>query len=316
MSLSITSYPVFTDAGTTINIFAGYLPIEIEFKREDVVIDSVTAGSGTNILVTLVGDYTSLISEGDGVYVYSTGTDYIYDDTGIVQSVLLNGLNTDIEVNIDFIEIASGGYMNYKQNYSVELKLINFENTDIDLLGFSLFDDGTPSGIITIDTSLIVDQLRQAIIETSKEDEDSRIKYNVKYREVWKDNESGSFTSINNPIIAQYATEDLEQETFLNPMTNPKYYLGYTQGIGFLHSDADDSIGTSITTFYDELDINQDNITADNTLKEFSENDYGVLFSVYPDITNSDVKYIRVKSDIETVGEYNSTEYNNAEYNV
>jgi hypothetical protein len=81
-----------------------------------------------------------------------------------------------------------------------------------------LFDDGTPSGEIVIDTSIIVDLTRQSIIESSEEVTESRIKYNVKYREVWKDNESGSFTSINNPIIALYATEDLERETFLNPM--------------------------------------------------------------------------------------------------
>ena len=314
MSLSITSYPVFADSGDTINTFPGYLPIEIVFKREDISIISVTAGSGTNILVTIAGDFTSIISEGDGMYVYSEGADYTYDGTGNAQTVVLNGVNTDIEVDIEFIEIGTGGYLNYKQNYSVEMKLISTENTDIDLLGFSLFDDGTPDGVLTIDTSLIVDQTRQSILEASEVDEQSRIKYNVKYREVWKDNESGTFISINDPIILQYATEDLEQETFLNPITIPKYYLGYTQGIGYLHSDADDSVGQSVAILYDELDINQDNITTDTLITGFDEGSYGVLFAVYPTITNADVKYIRMKAETDSTPEYEPTEYENTEY--
>jgi hypothetical protein len=47
--------------------------------------------------------------------VFSQGADFTYDDTGIVQSVLFTGINTEIEVDIDFIEIGSGGYLNYKQ---------------------------------------------------------------------------------------------------------------------------------------------------------------------------------------------------------
>jgi hypothetical protein len=314
MSLSLISYPVFTESGDTINIFPGYLPIELEFKREDIAIISVTAGSGTNILVTISGDFTSIISEGDGMYVNSSGSDFTYDDTGTVQSAVLNGANTDIEIDIPFIEIASGGYLNYKQNYSVELIIINFENPDIDLLGFSLFDDGTPSGVIKIDTSIIVDQTRQSIIESTQEVEESRIKYNVKYREVWKDNESEAFTAINNPIIAFYATEDLEQETFVNPMTTPKYWLGYPQGVGFLHSDADDAEGESQRVLYDELNLNQETITADNLIKIFDENDYGLLFSLFPDVTNADVRFLRMKTSLEEAPEYEPTEYDNNEY--
>ena len=206
--------------------------------------------------------------------------------------------------------------MNYKQNYSVELKVISTENTAIDLLGFSLFDDGTPSGNIKIDTSIIVDFTRQSIIETSQEDEQSRIKYNVKYREVWEDNENNVFISIDGPIIAFYATEESDQETFLNPITTPKYYLGYTQGIGFLHSDADDGDGEGVRILYDELDINQDNITSDNIIKAFNENAFGNLFSIYPNVTNLDVKYIRMKFTLEEVPEYEPTEYDNNEYEI
>jgi len=314
MSLSITSYPVYAESGDTINIFPGYLPIEIQFKREDIVITSVTSGSGTNILVKIAGDFTSIISTGDGVYVNSEGTDYTYDDTGIVQSVVLNGSDTDIEVDIDFIEIASGGYLNYKQGYSVEMILVSPDNSDIDLLGFSLFDDGTPSGVINIDTSLIVDQTEQAIIEESKEVEESRIKYNTKYREVWKDNENNSFTVINDPIICFYATEDLDQEDFINPMINPKYYLGYTQGLGFLHSDSNTSSGQSLSVLYDELDINQSDITSDNIIKVYDEEAFGNLFSVYPEVTNDNVKYLRMKTFEDDTPEYEPTEYDNNEY--
>jgi hypothetical protein len=65
---------------------------------------------------------------------------------------------------------------------------------------------------------------------------------------------------------------------------------------------------------YDELDINQDTITSNNIAKIFDENDYGILFSIYPTITNSDVKYIRMKTTLEEAPEYEPTEYDNDEY--
>ena len=41
---------------------------------------------------------------------------------------------------------------------------------------------------------------------------------------------------------------------------------------------------------------------------------YGILFTIYPDITNSDVRYIRIKDSLEESPEYEPTEYDNDEY--
>ena len=65
MSLTLITNPV---SGTS-EIFAGFLPIEFIFKREDLAITSVTSGTG-GAKINHAGDLSSYLSAGDSIYVY------------------------------------------------------------------------------------------------------------------------------------------------------------------------------------------------------------------------------------------------------
>jgi hypothetical protein len=316
--ITITSHPVYVDSGITYDIFPGFKPIEIEFKREDVQISTVTAGSGGRILVTVPGDITGDLNENEDVYIYSEGINYTYDKSGKATSISFGGGVTTFEVDIDYIESTTGGYCNYYQNYNVEVKLVNPDNDNIDLLGFSLQNDGTDSGIIKIDTSIINDENTQGYLAESGVVENGRVKYNIKYRESWRDNTAQSFTTIDSPIIAVFATEDVTIEGFSSPFDEFKTWVGYPNNAGLFHSDENQS-GKGVVIVFDELDINKNVITSDNSLFTFDADDYGLFLVTdpYPSFTfDADTKYATLKASYETLGDYNASEYNNSEYNV
>lgn len=320
MSLTLVSHPVYVDdLGNTINIFPGFKPILVEFKREDIVVNTVTQGAGNTALVKVTGDITTALTLLQGVYVYSEGTDYTYDKTGKIIDFSYIGIDneTNITVDIDYIENATGGYLNYLHNYHVEMKLVNPLNDDIDLLGFSIKSDGTPSGVVEIDTSIINDLNDQIFPTVSGEMVETRIKYNVKYRAVYKGTLSASFTLIDSPIIAVFATEDFETDEFLSPYTLPRYYAGYPTGIGIIRSDVADTTGYSLQIFMDQLDINQGAITADEYITDFSYGTYGVLYvnaSSYTGTLNTNTRYLKLKSVYDVQTDYDLNDYDSTDY--
>lgn len=315
MSLTLESYPVFNEGVNKVNVFPGFKPINIDFKREDLAIDTISQGANNRIQVDISTDVTTELFEGDFIYIYSEGATFTYDLTAEVISVTA----TEIVIDSDYIENSTGGYTNYKQNYSVEMKLTRPDNFNIDLLGFTLKETGSNSGVINFDTSVINDLNTQEFVDDlqGREIEEGRIKYNVKYREVWREDDTQSYTEIDNPIIALFATQDINIEKFSNPFEMPFLYAGYPSGIGFIHSD-DNPEGRAIKITFDELDINKNDITANNVLKQFNVVDYGVLLSTSEDtnlVLNENTKFIRLNAYDSGVPEYEPSEYSN-EYNI
>lgn len=246
MSLTLITNPV---SGTS-EIFAGFLPIEFIFKREDLAVTTVTSGTG-GAKINHAGDLSSYLSAGDTVYVYSEGTNYTYDTVGTILTIVAGEITTDIP----YIETGTGGYINYFKNYYVEAQCVNKDNADIDLLGFSLESDGDNAGNITIDVSIMNDKnvQRGAISEGALSG--SVQEFEVQYRQVYEGS-SESFTLLNGKlVIAVYATETPESGEILNNFDVPNLYLGYPGAIVVANKDG--SIGDDIEITYSELDINE-----------------------------------------------------------
>lgn len=319
MSLTLTSYPVTVVQGVIDNIFAGFKPINIEFERQDISIVSIASAPDNKVQVNILGDITSELQNSDFIYIYSEGSTYTYDATAEVINVIYNAPNTEIDIDLDFIEISTGGYSNYKQNYNIDMVLTNPNNFAINLLGFNLQQTGTNSGNIVFDVNLINDLNCQNFVTqlTGRELTEGRIKFNVKYREVWREDDTQLYTEIANPIIALFAAENNGIEDFNNVFPEPILYLGYPMGIGLIHSDSNFS-GLSVKTSFDELDINQNDITTNNDLKEFDLGAYGILLSTTEDtslILNENTKYVRLKTNLTGLTEYEPTEYS-SEYKI
>ncbi len=291
MSVFIVSSPVVY--GTFIeNVFAGDKPVNYVFKRQDTKVQSVGIGASSKILVTFTSPLDSSIVVGSSIYI-SSGD---YDESGEVLAVT----TYTITLNINWFEDSTGGYINWKKNWYFEVNLVNVDNTLINTLPFTLRDDGDEAGNITIDVSIVNDLNKATIPTSSGEITDERTKFYLQYREAWEDNTSGSYTTYVEEIIIVYASEQMEIEEFSNDLDLPPYYTSYDTGIIFTHSNYNDDSGKiGIEFYYDELDINQLNVTTDNFLSAVTIEKYGFIYCEIPSslVLDSTTEYLKIKAE-------------------
>ena len=310
MAVTLTSYPVTTSSGKVRNIFAGFAPVELGFKREDVQIVDVSQGADNKILISINGNITSSLNVGEWVYFYSQGSTYKYDASFQIISIVFSSPNTEITVNGEFIEVSTGGYCNYKQNWYLESKLVNPNNNDIMNYPALLQNDGNPNGELTINTSMLVDFLKNEIFETSQEVTGGRKECKVMYREVWREDDTEAFTLVDQEqIIIIYAAEDSEIQDFVNGFEVPRIWDGYPFVLNFINS-TENLDGKRVKIQFDELNINKVNITTDNPVINFSPDSFGILQMNFNDNVKpieSNTRYITFNAissgsaDFETV---------------
>ena len=231
MSVSLVTYPVVSEDGIIKNLFPGFSDVELEFKREDIQIKTITNGAGNKILVTCDGAILLIppnIQIGEYVYIYSEGDTYTYDLVAKVTTIGLSGSDTTLLLDADWIENTSAGYCNYKQNWYLESKLVNEDNNTILEYPKVLQNDGNPDGQVFVNVSQMVDFLSNEILTTSGQQQNNRNKCQVMYREVWRDDDTAVFTLIDeNPIAIVYAADEIDNEKIINKMEYPRLYKGY-----------------------------------------------------------------------------------------
>lgn len=317
MSVVLTSYPVTTSSGKVRNIFAGFAPVELEFKREDVQIVDVSQGIDNKILISITGNITGNLNIGEWIYLYSVGTTYTYNDSFQITSLVFSSPNTEITVEGDFIEVATGGYCNYRQNWFLEAKLVNQKNNDILVYPQLLQNDGSPSGIVEVNTSMLVDFLNNEILSSSGEVTNARQDCKVMYRESWREDDSATFTLIDQePIIIIYAAEDSEINNFVNGFENPRIYEGYPFFLNILGS-IESLEEKRISVLFDELNINKTSITSANSVADFEFTDFGIMQINFNDnnkVIEDETRYIvfngySVTNPNYLTGEYHDTDY-------
>ncbi len=319
MSVSLISYPVVTSSGKVRNIFAGFQPVELDFKREDAVVVDVTQGANNKILISIAGDITSSLNVGEWVYLYSEGITYTYDNSYQIITLAYSAPDTEITVEGSYIEGSSGGYCNYKQNWYLESKLVNPDNNDVLNYPQLLQNDGNPNGETEVNTSMLVDFLKNEILSTSQEITNGRQDCQVMYRESWREDDTASFTLVDeDPIIIIFAAEDSEIEDFTNGFEIPKMWEGYPFYLNMLHS-TENHAGERVVITFDELDINKDDITTDNALTNFEPGDYGILQTNFDDnvvVLDDDTRYIQFNANSSIAADYLTGDYNDTDYST
>lgn len=279
MSLTLTQNPIPSDKAY--GFFAGFKPIEFKFKREDLEVVDVESGSG-GITINVGSDLTGVLFPGDTIYLYSEGEDYTYDGTGEVLSITA----TDITINLPFIQAATGGYVNYKKNYFVEMMLVDSNFSDANKLPFTLQSDGDAAGNISIDVSVINDlnrgrgDIADGLLTKGVQ------AFEVKYREP-----EGSYTLIDNKLlIVLYALETPELDTVLNSFDEPEIYLGYPASLVVAHKGVN---GSNISMSYKELDVNEVQVGGDNLPDLASTNSGLFMWKIPSDISlNNSTDYL------------------------
>jgi hypothetical protein len=317
MSVTLVSYPVTTSSGKIRNIFPGFSPVELEFKREDTAIVDVSQGVDYKILISIAGDITSLLNVGEFVYLFSQGTTFLYEGNYKILDLTYSSPNTEVTVDTYFIELSTGGYCNYKQNWYLEAKLVKPANNLITIYPALLQNNGSPSGEVNVNTSMLVDFLKNEIFETSKEIVNCREECKVMYREVWREDDNNSFSLVDQyQIVIIYSAELAEIESFVNGFEIPKIFEGYPFAINLIHSTLN-QFGKIIAITFDELDINQTEITGDNPLSDFAVQAFGILQTNFNDnqiAINSSTRYINLNARSLSSVDYLTGDYNDNDY--
>ena len=316
--INLVSYPVTTNSGKINNMFAGFDDVNIEFKREDLNVFSVGSGADNKILVTLSGDYTGDLFIGEWLYLYATGTTYVYDNSFKIISINYSSPDTEILVDGDFIESSTIGYINYKQDYFAEAKLVNVGNNDIKQYSELITDDGNNKGEILINITPPVDYLQSEILATSGLVPNSVNRFKVMYREVWRENQTEAFILIDQePIYILYNAELNDIEKINNKLEEPIIWHGYPFIFSVFHS-LENNVGYRIEATFNETDINKNNITTDNYLTRFSAESFGQLQVNFNDNTKEieeNTRYIKFNLNVILLSDYDGTEYS-SEYAI
>lgn len=300
MSLTLVTNPVGAAAQ---KLFAGFLTIEFVFKREDIAVTSVTSGVG-GAKINHAGDLSTYLTAGDSVYLYSVGTNYTYNTVGTVLSVVAG----EVTIDAPFIEAGTGGYMNYFKNYYVEFQCVNKNNSDINILPFSIESDGDSAGNIIVDVSIVNDLNIQRGAVVQGQDLTSFQEFEVKYRQVYTGS-SESFTLINSKLlIVLYATETPEGGVILNQFNLPKIYLGYPAGLCVANSGG--VAGNNVEMIYSELDINQLPIdTGTLGLLDQELNGYLIWKWLSNAVVYDNTKYLSFDFRTESVFDFSDTDF-------
>lgn len=316
MSLTLTTYPVIASGGKINNAFAGFQEIEVEYKREDIQISGIASGAGSVVEITVSGNITSELNVGEWIYLYSKGLSYTYDLKAKVSSIVFSSPNTVIEIESPFIQITGSGYLNYKQNYFVEAKLVDKTDNNILIYPTLFSDNGTADGIVKLNVSQMVDLLKSEILENSGEKTKGRIQAKLMYREVWREDDTQAFIlEDKEPIVVIYAADQPENEKFINSFDVPKVYAGYPFMINLLHT-LENNVGERVKVTFDELDINKDILTANNQLHSFAASEFGILQTSFKDkvVPVSETAFIRFKATSIKEYDYATGDYNDTDY--
>lgn len=295
MALTLTTNPVGSAAQKT---FAGFLPINFQFKREDLAVDTVVSGTG-GIKINISSDLTSYLTAGDSIYVYSEGLQHTYDGVGTILAIT----STDITIDIAYVQSATGGYINYLKNYYVEMQCVDPNFTDVNLLPFNLQSDGDAAGNINIDVSIMNDKNRQRGVIAQEAITESKQEFLVAYRQVYTGS-AESFTVINSKlIIALYATETPEVNKILNKFDSPKLYLGYP-GVIVLANEGGVN-GQMIEMSYKELDINESQLALGSLgSQDFSKNGF-MSFKWLKNATVNDMtNFIEFETKLSAISDF------------
>lgn len=310
--INLIKYPI-TNQIPYKDTFAGFAGVELEFKRKDAFIVGVGAGLDNNILVSIIGNV--LINIGDYIYVYSEKFNIKYD--GVFEVLdSQSGNTTDVLCKFQYIGNTDGGYVNYKQNYYVETKLVNPYNNNVLVYPTTLKQSGTPAGVVKCDVSAPVDFLKEQIKDYSGELEDGRVELQVMFREVWRENQTNLFELINEKsIVITYALENSDIETFIKGFDVPKIYEDYRFSLRFLHSIKNLLSSERIAVYYDELDINKNIISQDNAIHKYNVGDFGFLEIYFePQSINENTQYIDFKVIKEPSPDYEKVDYKDIDY--
>jgi hypothetical protein len=301
MALTLVTNPVGSAAS---KFFAGFQKCEVVFKREDLAVIDIEAGTG-GAKINHAGDLSSLLAAGDIIFIHSAGVNYTYNGSFEILTIVAG----EITINTPYIESATGGYINYLKNWFLELQCVHPTLPDVNLLPFSLESDGDAAGNVVIDVSIINElNIRRSSIIAQGAIPESSVDFEIKYREVYAGS-SNAFTLVDNKLfIIVHAINTPNELEILNHFDEPHLYLGYPSALVIANKAM--TAGSDIQLNYNELNINKAIISSDNLGVVDSDVNSLLLWKWHGTATvDGNTKYIEFEIDVQGVFDFKDPDF-------
>ena len=304
--LSLTTSPITTAGGINYNIFAAYRPIVFEFERQDFELLTVTNTINNKCAVLINDEVGHFIDVNESIYIYSVGINYTYSTVCKVTAINEFVGTTELITDLDFVAVGYAGYANIYQNYYVEFKLTDVYS-GLDLLSYTAQIPTKPNGEIEFDASVIATKLQTELPTTSGQMTNSHY-CKLNYREIYREQPTIAYTvHTENFVCISAITDDMPTEDFSAIQTIPKTWKGYPFFYSFIHSPENNESGKKPVMYYDELDLNQLDITIDNLFYSFTTRNYGVLVAskgLKEAGFDPDTKYLKIRVEYEASADF------------
>lgn len=204
---------------TGVSVIGAKGQVFYEFSRKDFAV--TYSDNATVLKVTITGDQTSLITNGDTIFI---GADTNYNEVGTVASVpAFGGGVTTFDTSLTFIAIDAGGYINNLSthtNYRVEIQVWNDGVTE-QLIDETFEYVPKQSGVLFTDLQDIMLFILRSNDLLSKH-------IAIKWREVWNEDTSDVFNIADSIQVVNGVKPQAINRTFLS------VHKLYTEFIGLI----------------------------------------------------------------------------------
>lgn len=315
MALVEISYPVTGAPGTYQNIFPSQKPIFSEFERKDATIISIVSGTNGRVQMTASAAFSS-IEVGQFVTWQTDG--YSVRSSRVTNVVTA----TTIEVDEVFTSVnALNSFINYLENYFVEIRYIQPDSVSNDQDAILLIDDfsqvpNQKDGTISANISLPSDVLIPDFDIASGVNAGLSIEYKIQYRESYEGNRSGTWISptVDQPILLVHGSLDLDASEFTDSVITKRYVKGYPLIYSLLYSGINDTGSNNFAITMTEYGIDQVSLGA-TVIENVLNLNGSYIIVVDPADINSATRFIQF-SYVKSVftGQYDTSQYDGAQY--
>ena len=261
MALSEISYPVTGDIGTYQNTFPSQKPLYAEFLRKDVTIISIVSGVDNNVRLQASANFDNIQV---GQFITWASDGYAVNSAKVVSIISAD----TIEVDVQFVSsLATNSFINYYQNYYLEIRYVQASSVTDDQDATEILDDysqvpnnklGEIRANISYPSDLLIPDFDYAIGAAAGLSQT----FKIQFRESWAGNRSGLWVSpsLDVFIMLVHASEDIAINSFTDEALTKRFTRGYPLLYSLIYSGVNDEGSNSLKIKMTEFDLGKNQI--------------------------------------------------------
>lgn len=318
MALTLVNYPVTGSDGDYRNIFPSQRELNVSFNRKDILISSISSGTGGVVQITFSSNLDGSLSVGDFI-TWNT------DAYGNRSSRVVNVISlTEIEIeDIFFSTDATNGWANYLKGWFVEVRFVDSATaTDQQGVVNLVLDDfaQVPAGIdgnLSVDIAEVRDILIPDFSLESENIEGLSKSYKIQYRESYELNRNGTWISPNPDVevLLVMANKPLPFNDFTDlNISQGIFYEGKTKIVTYIYSDVNDNGSSEVMFTLNQYTLNKQLLTT-QPLVSFSDQSGVLSIKIDPGLIDEDTVFYTIEASLITSSnQYDPVQYDPVQY--